>query len=159
VHVASSGLHLANETLTEAKRGHKVALGVNISERYATDEMHTALAYLGRRRDEYSGDSQKMADAYAAEVVGNGMGSPIEWDRARRRLSRYFVSTRAFCEAGLLDEAILAQHLGKSACDMCTVVVAVLDQAHTHRVMNRKDYDPQTGVFFGQLRRRHFGDV
>lgn len=156
--IAKSGLDMANETLTEAKRARKVTLAVNLSERYATDEMHRSLAYLGRRRDEYTGDSKKMAAAYVSEVVSNTKDTLTDWEQARRRVSKFFVSAAALCEAGLLEEVVLAKHLQRAAFDMCVDVVAVLDKAHSHEILKRIDYDPRIGSFFSQFRRRHFGD-
>jgi hypothetical protein len=153
---AQSGLELAQRTLTEAQRARRITLSINLSERFSSDEMHAALAYLGRRRQDYGNDIDAMVAAYLAEVRQQEAGKLVEWNRCRRVVSKFFVTARALCEADLLEEVVLAEHLQKAAFDLYVDTVAVLDEAHTRDFLGRNDFDDRVRKYFSGFRVRHF---
>lgn len=154
--VAAVALAVAARTLREAARARRVTLAITLSERYSNVEMHKALTYLGRRRDEFGGNMDAMANAYIAEVGASGQGVLHDWNVHRRTVSKFFIAARALCEEKLLDEASLARQLQKAAFEMCVNVVGVLDEAHSRGVLKRADFDTRTGDYFRSFLYRHF---
>jgi hypothetical protein len=156
LHTANRGIALASASLDEARRARRVHLSIELSERYSSEAMHKALVFLRAKANEAAGDMSAMAKAYVAKVRATPPGQVCEWDLARRRVSKFFVTASALCETGLLEEAVLAQQLQRAAFDMCVDVVSVLDRAHSEGVLARADYEPRAHRFFTEFRRRHF---
>jgi hypothetical protein len=154
-------LIIATYTLIEARRARRVTLSITLSERFGSSDMHKALAYLGRRRDEYKGDIKAMCDAYVAtaeEAVK--LGELAEWDYCRRTVSKFFIAAYAQCEAGLLKPNVFAGQIGRASIELYVQVVASLDEVQAIRVQRRSDYfDRRVRDFFSDFLARHFDHV
>lgn len=157
--VAILALVAAIFMLAEAKRARKVTLSITLSERFSSDEMHDALAYLGRRRDQYKGDNKAMCDAYVAESEAARIAGEVsEWDRNRRKVSKFFIAAHALCKADLLEPDVFAEQIQRASIDLYVQIVAPLNEAQASRVQGRSDYfDQRTRDFFAEFLLRHFG--
>jgi len=151
-------LILAYAALSEAKRARKVTLSITLSERFSSDEMHDALAYLGRRRNEYKNDIKAMCDAYVAEAEAARIAGEVsEWDRNRRKVSKFFIAAHALCKADLLEPDVFAEQIQRASIDLYVQIVAPLNEAQASRVQGRSDYyDQRTRDFFAEFLLRHF---
>lgn len=152
-------LKWARRTLAEAKYARQVTLSITLSERFSSDEMHDALAYLGRRRDQYKGDITAMCDAYVADVeVAAKSGEISKWDRSRRKVSKFFITAHALCKANLLEPDVFAEQIQRASIDLYAQVVAPLNEAQAVRVQGRIDYyDHRARDFFAEFLACHFG--
>lgn len=157
--VAILALVAAIFMLAEAKRARKVTLSITLSERFSSDEMHDALAYLGRRRDQYKGDNKAMCDAYVAESEAARIAGEVsEWDRNRRKVSKFFIAVHALCKADLLESDVFAEQIQRASIDLYVQIVAPLNEAQASRVQGCSDYfDQRTRDFFAEFLLRHFG--
>lgn len=133
-----------------------MTLVLDLSERYCSEDMHKALTYLGRRRDQYNADLKAMVAAYVAEVSAASTDVVPEWNLYRRKVSKFFIRARVLCTAGLLDESLLAESLQKAAFDLCVDTVGPLDEAQNRQVLKRTDFDDRMIAFFRGFRERHF---
>jgi hypothetical protein len=152
-------LKMAKQTLGEAKLARKVTLSITLSERFSSDEMHDALAHLGRLRDQYHNDIRAMCDAYVAEVKSAATRGEIsEWDRSRRKVSKFFIAAHALCKSELLEPEVFSEQIQRASIDLYVQVVAPLNEAQAVRVQGRKDYyDRRTRDYFFDFLVRHHG--
>lgn len=156
--IARRGITLAKDTLAEAQSARKVTLSITLSERFSSDEMHDALAYLGRRRDQYNNDTKAMCDAFVAEVeAAKKLNQLTEWDCHRRKVSKFFIAAHALCKADLLEPDVFAEQIQRASIDLYVQVVAPLNEVQAIRVQGRSDYyDHRTRDYFAEFLVRHF---
>ena len=81
-------------------------------------EMHSALRILGghQRRSKYK-SLDELQDAYVSAVKPVGSGD-FEWDDARRRVSKFFLTAKNLCTAGLIEEAVLARAIERDGFEL-----------------------------------------
>jgi hypothetical protein len=155
---ARQGIQVAIDSLAESRKARRVDLVLEVSGRYGSAEMLESLAYLRHRRDRHP-TVQAMADAYVAECRACAPGTVADWHKHRRQVSKLFVALHALCVSGVLEEAVLAKTLQRSAFEAYLDVVAPLDLAHNSGVLGRDDYDSSVQQFFNGFQKRHFLSV
>lgn len=156
--IARRGIKLAQDTLREAEQARRVTLSIMLSERFSSDEMHKALAYLGRRRNQYEGDIQTMCDAYVIEAEeARQLETVSAWSINRRKVSKFFIAACAQIEMGLLDPDVFASQIGRASIELYIQVMASLDEVQAARVQGRDDYfDPRVRDYFSRFLIQHF---
>jgi hypothetical protein len=158
--IAFLALIAAIPMLVEARRARKVTLSITLSERFSSDEMHEALAYLGQRRDQYHFNITDVCDAYVAEAkVANQNGEVSAWDRNRRVVSKFFIAAFALCKEKLLEPNVFAEQIGRASIELFVNIVSPLNEAQAIRVQGRSDFfDPRVRNFFTDFLDKHFRD-
>ena len=155
--IARRGIKLAEDTLAEAERARKVTLSITLSERFSSDDMHKALAFLGQRRKQYNNDIAAMCDAYVAEEAAKSE-EVSEWGLRRRVVSKFFIVAYAQCKEGLLEPNVFAEQIQRGSIELYVQVVAPLDEAHATRVQKNSQYfDHRVREYFTSFLRDHFG--
>jgi hypothetical protein len=147
----------AKKAVLEARAARRAELFLQLSGEYASEKMHQNLVLLSTRM-RASASIQKMVDDYVSEVsTALDAGELAEWDKARRKVSRFFLRAADLAQAGLLDREVLARLVRKSGMKLYANTVRHLEKAHNERVLHSDDYDHALEGFWMRFGEEQFG--
>ena len=155
VNVARDGVAAALATVKEAAAARRAELFLQLSGEYASEEMHESLVLLAWRKRS-SPSSEAMRSGYVEEVRRSlATGEVADWDKARRKVSRFFLRAADLARAGLLDRLELARLVRRSGLELYLTTVIPLDEAHTEAVFGSgRDSDQSSRTFWVEFGRK-----